>query len=505
MSTYSGIWTETGVCSPAVEPRSSGGPWRAVAVSALVALLGLVATTAADPLGGTAHVAALGAAAVFVLGSATQRGARARGWAQVGTGLACWTVAGALAVIEAAGGAAVPAVVIGVVYGLGVLPTMVGLASLGAPLDADRHLSGMLDWALLFTLAFGLMWRLAVEPVALDATLAFTDRTLAALLPAADIALVMLAARAVSRRVIPTSTGVLVLVGFVLVASGDLVRLARYGSDAQATTPGALWAHLAGVGLVAGAAVHDRGGPRTMRLPPLAGEMAPRWISMLVASIASVPPTALILVDVYGERSARLTPSLMWLAVVALLVAWRGLAAHRVRRRAAERLAWLASHDVVTGAYRTHTFLDLTANRSARDRVGTVLALDLGGLAEVRDEHGTDVADLALLETAQRIRQSLADGAMLARTRDDELVAFVRSSDLHRGRAMAEAVRAAMRAPVVIGELALPLVVSVGVAQTDGAVIDVEAGVRRASAAMRHACTVSPGGVAIDAELAGAL
>lgn len=477
-----------------------------MAVAALVALLGVVATTASDPLGGTAHVAALGATAVFVLGGVGQRGTRARGWVQVGAGLACWTVAGAAAVVDASGRSSVPVLVIGALYGLGLLPMMVGLASFGAPLDADRHLAGMLDWALLFTLAFGLMWRLAVEPVALDATLGLTDRTLAALLPAADLALVMLAARAVSRRSLPLSTGTTLLAGFVLIAGGDLVRLARYGTGTQAvTTPGALWVHLAGVGLVAAAAVHDRGTPRPVRLPPHATEMAPRWISALVASIASIPPTALILVDVYGERSTRLTPAVMWLAVVALLASWRGWAAYRVRRHAAERLAWLASHDIVTGALRMHTFLDLTSNRSARDRVGTVLALDLGGLADARLQHGPEVADLALVEAAERVRQSLADGALLARTRDDELVAFVRSSDLHRGRAMAESVRAAMREPVVVGDLSVPLVVSVGVAQTDGAVIDIEAGVRRASAAMRHACTVSPGGVAIDAELAGAL
>jgi hypothetical protein len=60
-----------------------------------------------------------------------------------------------------------------------------------------------------------------------------------------------------------------------------------------------------------------------------------------------------------------------------------------------------------------------------------------------------------------------------------------------------------LRDPVDIGDTSLPLMSAVGVAQADGAVIDVTAGVRRATEAMHHARSMGPDGLAFDADLTG--
>ncbi len=477
--------------------------WRAGAVAGLCALLGVVAASADNPLGGTAHVTALGAAAVFVLGGAGGRAVRGHSWVQIGAGVACWTLAGSLATMSAGTVVEVPSLLIGVIYAIGVLPMMVGLASLGEPYDADQQLAGMLDWALLFTLAFGVMWVLAVEPVAFDGTLSLTDRTMASILPAGDLALVLLAARLVTRRKVPAATAWLVLGAVTFLAVSDVSRLAHLRVESATIVQTDVVTHLAGLGLLAAAAVRDRSAPRTLRPPIPATSMAPPWISALVATLASVPPTALVLADLLGDRSLRLGPVMLWIGIVAVLTWWRARAARRSRVRTTEQLSWIASHDPLTGAFRLQSFLDLTSLGSTRDQVGTVLALDLSGLGDVADEHGSDVAELVLVEAASRVRQTLAAGAVIARPADDQLVAFVRSSDLSRGRSMAEAVRAVLCRPIATDEATVSLVVSVGVAQTDGVVIDVGAGLRRAVAAMRHAASTGPGGVAIDAELAG--
>ena len=81
--------------------------------------------------------------------------------------------------------------------------------------------------------------------------------------------------------------------------------------------------------------------------------------------------------------------------------------------------------------------------------------------------------------------------------------AILRSANLGHGRQIASAVQKALREPVDIGVTALPLLSAVGVAQADGAVIDVAAGVRRATDAMHHARSLGPDGLAFDADLTG--
>lgn len=85
----------------------------------------------------------------------------------------------------------------------------------------------------------------------------------------------------------------------------------------------------------------------------------------------------------------------------------------------------------------------------------------------------------------------------------EQFVAFLRSVDLSHGRQVAEGVQKSMAEPLQLRDDLLELWAVVGVAQADGAVIDVLAGVRRATQAMHHARSAGSGGLAFDADLTG--
>ena len=80
-----------------------------------------------------------------------------------------------------------------------------------------------------------------------------------------------------------------------------------------------------------------------------------------------------------------------------------------------------------------------------------------------------------------------------------------RCSALARGRQVAGILQMLLAEPMGVGEQRLAIDFAIGVAQADGAVIDVPAGVRRATEAMRHARRLGPGRLSVDADLTGLL
>ncbi|MEI7548336.1 MAG: hypothetical protein WCK21_09805, partial [Actinomycetota bacterium] len=95
--------------------------------------------------------------------------------------------------------------------------------------------------------------------------------------------------------------------------------------------------------------------------------------------------------------------------------------------------------------------------------------------------------------------------AVLARLAHGQFAVFVRSITLGRGRQIAAQLQGSLLEPVVVNDDSVRLEVAIGVAQADGAVIDVLAGVRRATDAMRHARRAGPGRLMVDADLTGAV
>ncbi len=92
-------------------------------------------------------------------------------------------------------------------------------------------------------------------------------------------------------------------------------------------------------------------------------------------------------------------------------------------RRAADRIAYLAEHDTLTGLPNRTAFAERLAEaaRSARaDRGIAVLTIDLDRFKEVNDTLGHPFGDQILKETARRLRTVVGEGDVVTRLGGDE-------------------------------------------------------------------------------------
>jgi len=293
----------------------------------------------------------------------------------------------------------------------------------------------------------------------------------------------------------------LIVGGLVASAAADFALLALYLDNPSGSWPMADLAYLLGCGAIALAALSSPLVSKVAR--PTHPVSTSQLLPITVGVLAIVPPVLLFGIALRDQGAVRLLPVSIWLLVVTILAVCRGVAGRQVLNETMKQVQWYATHDPVTGMYERATFMDLASRGGTRERGGTVLYLDVDGFRAIGDQYGQEAVEVVLVEIADRLRQVLSDGALLARLSYDEFASFVRSSDLNRGRILAESVQTSMREPVLVGDVELFVSVSVGVAQVDGAVIDLAAGLRRAGLAMRHAKSIGPGGFAIDAELAG--
>ncbi|GID98336.1 putative bifunctional diguanylate cyclase/phosphodiesterase [Amorphoplanes digitatis] len=91
------------------------------------------------------------------------------------------------------------------------------------------------------------------------------------------------------------------------------------------------------------------------------------------------------------------------------------------RRRLERTLHKLSYTDQLTGlANRRALMRDLLEYRRRAGQQGTVLVIDLHGLAEINDSKGRETGDAVLIEVARRIGSLLADGDVAARLGGDE-------------------------------------------------------------------------------------
>jgi diguanylate cyclase (GGDEF)-like protein len=193
----------------------------------------------------------------------------------------------------------------------------------------------------------------------------------------------------------------------------------------------------------------------------------------------------------------------VWLFLAALAAVLRNITGMRELEAAHSQSLWLASHDLDTDMLRRASFLHEVSEGSLRDRTGTVIVVEVAGLSALADRRGHDAADHVVATVAARVTNGAGDGAVLARLAHDQFAVFLRSITLGRGRQVAGTMQGMLLEPILCGEEFVSVDVAIGVAQADGAVIDVLAGVRRATEAMRHARRLGPGHMAVDADLTG--
>jgi diguanylate cyclase (GGDEF)-like protein/PAS domain S-box-containing protein len=136
---------------------------------------------------------------------------------------------------------------------------------------------------------------------------------------------------------------------------------------------------------------------------------------------------------------------------------------------AEDQLRYMAQYDALTGLsnrYRLFSLLGVSAARARRHgTLRALLYLDVDRFKAINDAHGHAVGDLVLCEFARRLRACVRDTDTVARLAGDEFVILLEDlHDLRAARQVAEKLLEAMREPFELGQEALQVSTSIGIA-----------------------------------------
>ena len=160
------------------------------------------------------------------------------------------------------------------------------------------------------------------------------------------------------------------------------------------------------------------------------------------------------------------------------------------RRRAEVQIAFMATHDALTGlanrALLRETIVEAGARHRRHGEPFTVLMLDLDHFKIVNDSVGHSAGDLLLQEMAQRLRAVLGDGDVLARLGGDEFAILQSGGAAQRDDAMATAARivATVARPFDLDGSRLSVGVSIGIALAPRDGVDPDELLRKADLAL---------------------
>lgn len=162
------------------------------------------------------------------------------------------------------------------------------------------------------------------------------------------------------------------------------------------------------------------------------------------------------------------------------------------RKRADERIRYLALHDTLTGLPNRNLFRERVTNAIARARrnrhLMAVLFIDLDRFKEINDSLGHIVGDRLLQVAANRLQRCLREGDGVARLGGDEFVVDLPVlASREEATVIAQKILEVLRAPFMIDEFALRVSASIGISlcPTDG--VDVEVLMHAADTAMYRA------------------
>ena len=162
------------------------------------------------------------------------------------------------------------------------------------------------------------------------------------------------------------------------------------------------------------------------------------------------------------------------------------------RNQMQSELLHQATHDALTGLPNRVLLLRNTADELERVR-GTrgqvaLLFLDLDKLKDVNDNAGHDVGDALLAQVAQRVMHATRPSDVIARIGGDEFVVLCNGAiEEHAALDLAERVRQALSGKMMIRGVEVDLTVSIGVALSNGQLLDGQTGSDAALNLLRHA------------------
>jgi diguanylate cyclase (GGDEF)-like protein len=154
--------------------------------------------------------------------------------------------------------------------------------------------------------------------------------------------------------------------------------------------------------------------------------------------------------------------------------------------------------DKMTGLLQRHSFLERTQRKLSQ--TGTLLMLDIDGLAQINARHDHHAGDLCLMALAIRLREMTRATDIVGRIDGATIAVYLPGTPLDAGCGVAE--RLAQGIQVTTGTTRFEVTVSVGVVMADGETPLVTL-LQRAETALMHAKTRGRGQVMTnDAQLA---
>lgn len=112
----------------------------------------------------------------------------------------------------------------------------------------------------------------------------------------------------------------------------------------------------------------------------------------------------------------------------------------------AERLKEISSQDLLTGLYNRPYFaqeLDKTLQwATTNSKTAVILYIQLDNFAAIQSDIGMAAADMVISDIATLLKETVPQGAMLARFGDEIFTVIVKEKNLDQGAALAESIRA---------------------------------------------------------------
>lgn len=174
-----------------------------------------------------------------------------------------------------------------------------------------------------------------------------------------------------------------------------------------------------------------------------------------------------------------------------------------VAARLVAGLRRLSRHDGLTGLLNRRAIeeaLDAQMQRSQRSgEAFTLMMLDLDHFKHINDRHGHAMGDHALKHAAAFLRGELRDVDVLGRYGGEEFLFLLPGLRLAQAHAVAERLRERLAArPLLHAGVAVPLAVSIGVAESVGPQTDPRSVLARADAALYRAKACGRNRVVLD-------